>query len=100
MARANYMLRLCAGQEALSPWLLSLVHRHCTAVGIPPTQAGSLGALSFWVSGIHADRAARTGHRCGCAPVYWQDPAATVARRWLEQDGLGRQWPALTGGRP
>lgn len=94
---AEYVLRLCAGREADSAWLLGLLHSYCAQTGVPSDQAGALGALAWGYQAsmrlVHDELVIRAG---GMA-VGWKSPADDIARKWLSYRGLGTTWAALSG---
>jgi hypothetical protein len=96
---AEYVLRLCAGREADSAWLLRLLHSYCSQAGVPLDQAGALAALAWGYQAsmrlVHDELVVQAGG----APVGWRSPADDIARNWLSYPDLGTTWPALTGGR-
>jgi thiamine kinase-like enzyme len=95
---AQYVLRLCAGREADSPWLLSLVRSYCRQVGVPLDQAGALAALAWGYQAsmrlVHQELVMRAGDEV----VDWLSPADAVARGWPSSPDLGTSWSALTAG--
>jgi len=95
---AQYVLRLCAGREADSPWLLSLIRTYCRQVGVPLDQAGALAALTWGYQAsmrlVHQELVMRAGDEV----VDWLSPADAIARGWPLSPDLGRSWPALTAG--
>lgn len=97
---AAYILRLCAGRETDSAWLLSLVRDYCKQVGVPVDQCGALGALAWGYQAsmqlVHHELVVDVGG----IPAPWESPADDVARRWLSYGGLGLTWPALTARNP
>jgi hypothetical protein len=96
--QAEYILRLCAGQQAESSWLLSLIRRYCRQVGVPAGRAGALGALAWGYQASmrlhHEELVVAAG---GTAPR-WTSAADAVARAWLTRPHLGLEWSALTAG--
>jgi hypothetical protein len=98
--RADYVLRLCAGDEAESDWVLAAVRTYCRRVGVPIAQAGALGALAWGYQAsmrlVHEELVTAAGE----APSRWVSPAEQVARSWASYPGLGADWPALVSGRP
>ena len=93
---AQYVLRLCAGREADSPWLLSLVRSYCRQVGVPLDQAGALAALAWGYQAsmrlVHQELVMRAGDEV----VDWLSPADAIARGWPSSPDLGTSWSALT----
>ncbi|MGI3782248.1 MAG: hypothetical protein ACRYG2_15915 [Janthinobacterium lividum] len=98
--RARYVLRLCAGQESDSAWLLTAVRAYCQRVGVEPRHAGGLGALAWGYQAsmrlVHEELVTAAGG----TPSSWVSPADQVARSWSDHPGLGPSWPALTSGWP
>jgi hypothetical protein len=99
--RVDYLLRLCAGLEADSGWVLALVRTYCREVRLPLEQAGRLAALAWGYQAsmrlVHAELVTAAGE----TPDAWTSPAEEVARSWSSHPGLGWSWPALTtGSRP
>jgi thiamine kinase-like enzyme len=96
---AQYVLRLCAGREADSPWLLSLVRSYCRQVGVPLDQAGALAALAWGYQAsmrlVHQELVMRAGNEV----VDWLSPADAIARNWPLSPDLGTSWSALTAGK-
>jgi hypothetical protein len=92
---AEYVLRLCAGRETDSAWLLRLLSSYCSEVGIPLDQAGSLGALAWGYQAsmrlVHDELVLQAG---GVA-IGWKSPADDIARNWLSYPDLGTTWAAL-----
>lgn len=99
-AAAEYVLRLCAGEEADSDWLLSVVRRYCRVVKVPLDQVGTLAALAWGYQAsmrlVHEELVIEAGD----VDPPWETSADAIARGWLMHRGLGLLWPALTEIRP
>jgi hypothetical protein len=95
-AMAEYVLRLCAGHESESGWLLSLVRGYCRQIGVPLDQAGALGALAWGYQAsmrlVHQELMVNAGD----VAVDWESPADGIARSWMSAPNLGTKWSALT----
>lgn len=93
---ANYIVRLCAGREADSGWLLTMVRNYCQALQVPLDKAGTLAALTWGYQAsmrlVHEELIVEAG---GVVPA-WESSADFVARAWLQQADLGLTWRALT----
>ncbi len=93
--RATYVLSLCAGREAQSPWFLRTVARYLRTVGVPPLQAGALAGLAFGYQASMRLLHAQLVRDAGGDAVDWESPWDHVAARWWTRDGLGADWRAL-----
>jgi hypothetical protein len=96
---ADYVLRLCAGREADSEWVLSLLSSYCFQTGVPLDQAGTLAVLAWGYQAsmrlVHDELVVQAGG----VPVGWKSPADDIARDWLSYPDLGTTWAALSGHR-
>jgi hypothetical protein len=97
--RAGYVLRLCAGEEPESDWLLASVRSYCGRLDVPLAQAGRLAALAWAYQAsmrlVHEELVRAAGE----APSRWTSPAEEVARTWDLHPALGPTWSALTSSR-
>jgi hypothetical protein len=93
--RAGYLLRLCAGEERESGWLLARVRSYCSRVDVPLAQAGRLAALAWGYQAsmrlVHEELVTAAGED----PSRWTSPAEEVARAWDTHPALGPAWSAL-----
>jgi hypothetical protein len=96
--QAGYVLRLCAGEERESRWLLAHVRGYCGRLDVPLTQAGRLAALAWGYQAsmrlVHEELVTAAGG----PPSRWTSPAEEVARTWDRHPALGPVWSALTSG--
>jgi hypothetical protein len=95
-AAAAYVLRLCAGQERESRWLLDQVGGYLAATATPLSAAGRLAALAVGYQASMRLVHDRLLHEAGEQVVPWTSLWDEVARAWPTTPGLGRDWPALT----
>jgi hypothetical protein len=95
-AAADYVIRLCAGQEEDSRWLLSQVRSYCRELRLPIDRAGVLAALAWGHEAsmrlVHEELV----RSAGAEVTPWETSADHVAREWLEHPDLGERWTALT----
>lgn len=97
---AAYILRLCAGREVDSEWLLALIRGYCETLQVPLDKAGALAALAWGYQAsmrlVHEELVMEAG---GVATA-WESAAEFVADAWLHQTDLGLSWRALTARAP
>ena len=93
--RASYLLELCAGGTEQSRWLHQRVREYCRRVGIPLEVAGRLAVLAWAAHATLSHRHAELVRSAGVEVATTSSAADQVARRWMHDPRLGRDWPAL-----
>jgi hypothetical protein len=93
---AGYIIRLCAGHEPDSGWLLSQIRTYCREVRVPVDRAGALAALAWGYEASMRVVHEELVRSAGADVTPWETPADHIARHWLDHPDLGERWTALS----